>query len=382
MSNLLSPAWNLAAAEAAAHICGLGLRDDPHGPQAFPAGVFNDEALPVRDDLAQLALLPDWGIVSVAGDDAISFLHAQTTNDIEHQGVDEARWNAWCTAKGRILAAGLLWHGARGVCFAVSRPLAAPMRKRLSMFVLRARAVLTDESDAFAILGLAGKAAYEVLRSIGVEAPQPMHTAHAQDRANGPLAIGLPEAPGIGPRWWLVLPIADLQAIWDRLSAQAQVRSSDWWRHTDILAGQPQVVAATSELFVPQTLNWEVIGGVSFRKGCYPGQEVVARMHYRGKPKRRCFVGIVDSGSPADTPAPGSDLFVPDSGEPAGVVVCSAPASAGRAVLLYEAPIERVQSGGLRLSDGRSIEPLELPYPLPLEAAGGVTSGSAVTDRR
>jgi len=375
MSTLLSPAWNHAAVEAAARSCGLSLREDPHGPQAMPAGGGETDVERPMNDLAQLALLPDWGIISVGGDDAVSFLHAQTTNDIAHQSADEARWIAWCTAKGRILAAGLVWREAPGLCFAVSRPLAAPMRKRLSMFVLRSRATLVDSSDDFAILGLGGEASVKVLGSINISAPQPMHIAREPGRTDGPLAIGLPAAPGIGPRWWLVLPGADLEPVWRALSAQTQVRSSDWWRQTEILAGQPRVVAATSELFVPQTLNWELIGGVSFRKGCYPGQEIVARMHYRGKPKRRCFVGYVDATGTPDSPAPGSDLLAPGSGEPAGVIVSSAPAPGERTLLLYEAPIEMVQAGGLRLNDGRSIRSLDLPYPLSLEPAGDAAPG-------
>ncbi len=374
MNPLLSPSWNASSAQSAAAACGLNLRDDLHGPQSAPADGRRADCAPVDTGRCQLSLLPDWGLVSASGDDAGSFLHAQTTNDVAQQAPDEARWNAWCTAKGRILACGLVWRDAETYRFAVSRPLAAPMRKRLSMYVLRARAALADASDDFAILGLAGEPVVEALRMLGIGAPQPMRTARESGRSDGLQAIGLQAVTGIGPRWWLIVPVGRLETVWQALATRSQLRSSDWWRHTEILAGAPRVVAATSERFVPQTLNWELIGGVSFRKGCYPGQEVVARMHYRGKPKRRCFLAFVQAGGDETAPGPGTDLLSSDSVEPAGVVVSSARATDGRQVLLYEASIDAALAGGLRLADGRAIHPLDLPYPLALDGAAGPAS--------
>jgi len=182
---------------------------------------------------------------------------------------------------------------------------------------------------------------------------------------NGPLAIGFAPVDGIGARYWLVVPRDSLGPIWRSLAQHLSTVSSDWWRTTEILAGEPRIVPATSEAFVPQTLNWELIGGVSFRKGCYPGQEIVARMHYRGKPKRRTFVGHLGAG-PA--PAPGDDLLAGGANEPVGVVVSSAPSREGGSVLLYEAAIDSALQGGLRLADGRPLEPRALPYPVPSEA--------------
>src|SRR5690606_16152157 len=147
---------------------------------------------------------------------------------------------------------------------AVSRPLAAPLRKRLAMYVLRAKATITDDSDAFAVLGLAGEAAGSALREFGIEPPAPMKVARAEGTAM--LALGLPEVAGFGPRWWLIVPVESLAPTWSRLTARLAARPSAWWRAAEILSGLPRIVAGTSETFVPQSVNWELIGAVNFRK--------------------------------------------------------------------------------------------------------------------
>ncbi|MCM5569246.1 folate-binding protein [Burkholderiaceae bacterium FT117] len=381
MTSILTPSYDESAVRDAIAQCGASFRDDPHGPQAeFPTQPAGDSPVAAGDPstaagdapatalagVGRVALLADWGLVSVSGADAVSFLQGQTTNDVAAQAADEVRWNGYCTPKGRLLAAGPLWRDGEALRFAVSRPLAEPLRKRLSMFVLRAKAKVEDASNAFAILGLTGEPAADALRELGVEPPAPMRCASAGD--GGPLAIGFPAVGGIGPRWWLVVASNTLGETWRRLAARLAPASSSWWRAGEILAGEPRIVPATSESFVPQSVNWELIGGVSFRKGCYPGQEVVARMHYRGKPKRRSFVSRL-AGEPGSAPAPGADLLVEGAAEPAGMVVASAPAPDGAGlVVLHEALIDEARQGRLRAADGRALEPLPMPYPLPLEA--------------
>lgn len=370
MTTILLPSFDEAAVRDAIAQCGAPdaprFADDPHGPQAL----FDAPATPGTPAGAshpgRLALLPDWGLLSVSGADALAFLQGQTTNDIAGQAADEVRFNGYCTPKGRLLAAGPLWRDGEALRFAVSRPLAEPLRKRLSMFVLRAKAKVEDASNAVAILGLTGEPAADALRELGIEPPAPMRVARGADPTL--LAIGFAPAAAIGPRWWLVVPAPALAATWARLAARLAPASSSWWRAGEILAGEPRIVPATSETFVPQTVNWELVGGVSFKKGCYPGQEVVARLHYRGKPKRRSFVARL-AGEPGSAPAPGSDLLAEGAAEPAGVVVASAPAPDGGLVVLHEAVIEAALQGRLRTPDGRVLEPLPLPYAIPLDTA-------------
>ena len=396
MSMLLIPSFDDDAVRAIAARCGAQVVDDPHGPQTVFSPVTGDAAgaggaagpSAAQNDNAPggVALLTDWGIVSARGADAITFLQGQTTNDVAAQGSDELRLNGYCTPKGRLLAGGPLWRDGDALRLAVSRPLAAPLRKRLAMYVLRAKVTITDDSDTLAIIGLAGDAASQALRDLGIDAPAPMQVArgappHGEQTAS--LALGLPAVAGFGPRWWLVVPIDSLAQTWAQLAARLAPRPSTWWRAGEILSGLPRIVAATSEAFVPQTVNWELIGAVNFRKGCYPGQEVVARLHYRGKPKRRTFIGRLAPTDGSAVPpiaasagtawagtlaalAPGADLL-DHEGQPAGIVIASAPAPDGGVLLLHEAQIETATQGGLRVADGRPVVPLPMPYPVPAE---------------
>ncbi|HRO61331.1 MAG TPA: folate-binding protein [Burkholderiaceae bacterium] len=390
MSQTLVPHFDDAALRGLIQGCGARYGDDPHGPQALFDASAGTPADNPADALRSggLMLLADWGIVSIDGADAASFLHAQTTNDIEHQALDEMRWHGYCTPKGRLLAGGPLWRDGSSFRFAVARPLADPLRQRLSRFVLRAKAKITDDSDALLVLGLTGRAAPAALRALGIEPPAPLRVAGPEPveaaGATAPLtslAIGLQPADDIGDRWWLVVPTASLPAVWATLSSLLQPLCSNWWRSGEILAGEPRIVAATSEAHVPQTLNWDLIEGLSFRKGCYPGQEVVARLHYRGKPKRRSFAAWVDeldSDAAAATPAalaPGAEIY--DGADPVGTVVSSAPAPQGGTLLLYEAPIDIARRGGLSNADGQSLEPRELPYPLPDDGAAPADAGTS-----
>lgn len=401
MNPTLIPSWNEAAARRAAQACGAQLLDDPHGPQSrfVSEAKVSIQAEPRGSPAMQghsrallaagaLSLLPDWGIVTTSGAEAVKFLHGQTTNDIEGQALDEVRLHGYCTSKGRLLAGGPLWRDGEALHFAVSRPLAEPLRKRLAMFVLRAKAKVEDSSDRFAVLGLCGGAAAAALRAIGIDVPAPgrvtrlvgagaVQTDSGEAAGSGgaapadgaadfrevpaACALGLAPLDGIGTRCWLIVPIESLHAVWTKLAGMLAPVDSELWRVTEILAGEPRVVPATSEAFIPQTLNWELVGGVSFRKGCYPGQEVVARLHYRGKPKRRTFAARLPEGAAL---VPGAELFAQDSAEAAGTVVSCAAEPDGGLVLLYEAPIATAEQGGLRSDDGRVLESLPLPYSL------------------
>ncbi|MFA7664739.1 MAG: folate-binding protein [Burkholderiaceae bacterium] len=374
MTTLLTPSHDeVAVREIAAH-CAAQVHDDAHGPQtvfAAPAGAVNASAP------GSVALLLDWGIVSARGADALAFMHGQTTNAIADQAADEMRLNGYCSPKGRLLAGGPLWHGDDELCFAVARSLAAPLSKRLAMFVLRAKLKVTDRSDDFAVLGLAGPAAAGTLAAAGISAPAPMKLARPSPTSTlpaGSVAIGLPEVDGYGPRWWLVVPVGALAGLWPRLIQELAPRPSAWWRAGDILAGWPRILSATSERFVPQSVNWELIGAVSFDKGCYPGQEIVARLHYRGKPKRRSFIGRIAGAAQTGAGAPGDDLY-DNAGRPAGTIVATAPGSHDECLLMYEAPIASLEGGMLKTAADQVIEALPMPYPIPVDTSGQRSAG-------
>ena len=355
------------AARAAVETAGARFEIDPYGPQAV-----RDEAVPPFERLLSgaVALLPDHGLLSLVGDDRVRFLHSMTTNDIERQPPSQARWHGLCTPKGRLLGTMLAWRDATAIWLLLPRPQAEPIRKRLSMYVLRAKVKVEDRSDLNAVLGVCGDPAGEALAALGlpVAAAYEVAAAPLQADAQAPATvIGLApitdgQASHAAPlrRWLLVVPADSLPALWPRLSGALQPVGSAVWRWTDVRSGVARIVPATVERFVPQMINFDAIGGVSFDKGCYPGQEIVARSHYLGKVKRRVCLARLDGAEPP----PGTEVFA-DAAEPVGVVVLAAPAPGGGTDLLFETQAAAVAREGavLRVGD-RPLRTEPLPYAL------------------
>src|SRR5690348_5336123 len=261
-------------------------------------------------------------LIEVTGDDATEFLHAQFTNDVQALPMGGAQWNGWCSAKGRLLATFLLVKRAQGYLMLLPAEIAAPIAKRLGMFVLRSKVKIADASARFARFGVAGKDAAAVA-------------------ATSPDAIALGDG-----RFVVIVPVAEADATRERLAACAMPVGRDAWEWTSIQAGIPTIVAATQEAFVPQMANFDLVGGVSFRKGCYPGQEIVARTQYRGILKRRMALAHVAG----DAPAAGQKVYSRAFGDQAaGEVVSAAPAPEGGADLLVVAQIESLRDGDLHL---------------------------------
>lgn len=301
--------------------------------------------------------ITDAAVLSVTGADAIKFLHGQLTNDVEHLDVDDARRFGYCTAKGRLFSSLLGWRHDGGLSLMVSGTLADATRKRLSMFVLRAKVQIT--ADAKVLFGVGGAAAPSALEALGLTAPASMKLARAGDRC----VIGLPAIATDGvqsTRWLVCVPEAQASEVWSALASTLTPASTSIWRWSELRAGIPMIVEATREHFVPQSVNLELVGGLSFTKGCYPGQEVVARSQYLGKLKRRSFLAHVD----AVEPAPGSDINDGQGGEPCGEVIMAAPSPAGGVDLLFESRIDAIAQGALRVAD-QPLSMLALPYDIP-----------------
>lgn len=292
--------------------------------------------------------LPHWGVMRARGADAAAFLHGQLTSDVTQLGPDQARLAGFCSAKGRLQASFVLWRpGPDEVLLACHAGVLPATLKRLSMFVLRARCTLDDASAQWPLHGLAGRAAADL---VGDAAPW-------QCRAlPGATLIRLPDAGGV-PRA-LVAGALDTGAL-PALDAAA-------WRWLEVQSGVPVIEPATVDRFVPQMVNLELLGGVDFRKGCYPGQEVVARSKYRGTLKRRAFLFDVDAAAQA-----GQELFHDaDPGQPAGLVVNAAPRPDGGSTLLAEVKLVALEHGSVHLGapDGPALRRRALPYAVPLDA--------------
>ena len=318
---------------------------------AFASG--SDEILNFGDAVSELAAarnqtilvpLTHLGLIEVSGDDARTFLHSQFTSDINHLSGDQVQHSAWCTAKGRMQASFVVWREADAFHLIVSGDLEAASLKRLQMFVLRSRVKLQALTESRLVLGLAGPQAREALANAGLPCPVTPLTAAIGTQAS---VIGL-EAN----RYIVAVEQHAMADLWNKLTLKALPAGLPAWRWLDIQAGFPLVTAATKDEFVPQMADFEKLGGISFHKGCYPGQEIVARTQYLGKVKRHLY--RVRSDQPL---AAGSDLHSPDNPDQScGKVISGAPSPAGG----YEA-LAVVQSnfaGNLHLGsrDGPKIE--------------------------
>jgi folate-binding protein YgfZ len=268
-------------------------------------------AVPFEGPLPRGAVrLPDWGVIRATGADARSFLHGQLTQDTQHLEPGRARLAGYCSPKGRLLASFVMWTEAASgdVLLACSADLLAPTLKRLSMFVLRAKCKLSDDSSEMPLHGWAGH---------DVPGAQPWDVTEGVAGT----AVRLPDAAGQRRALWLGAepPVQDLLA-------------PQGWQWLEVMSAVPRIVAATAEQFVPQMINLEAVGGVNFQKGCYPGQEVVARSQYRGTLKRRAF--LVRSEAALQ---PGQEVFdAADPGQPSGMVVLAAAPTGLPAVALVE----------------------------------------------
>lgn len=310
------------------------------------------------------AVLSQFGVIDANGDDAATFLHGQLTNDIQHLDVTGARLAGYCSPKGRLLASFLTWKTGDTIRLLVSKDVQAAVQKRLSMFVLRAKAKLADASDGLVVVGLAGDVR-GALASPFDALPDDVHVTI--DGPSGTL-IRVPDAAGrlrylwIGPKTVVEAALASL----DRTLRRVPPAVWDW---LDIRAGEPRITQPVSEQFVPQMINYDVLGGVNFRKGCYPGQEVVARSQYRGTIKRRASLASVEADLAAAHA--GAELFHSDDpGQPCGMVVNAAAAPDGGVDLLAELKLAALESGTVHLgaADGPALRILPLPYALPTEA--------------
>ncbi|MGD9953013.1 MAG: folate-binding protein YgfZ [Burkholderiales bacterium] len=293
--------------------------------------------------------LPSLGVLSCTGDDARGFLHAQLTSDIAQLSACQARLAGWCSAKGRLLATMLVVPREGEFLLQLPRSLGPGVAKRLSMFILRAKVKLADASDAWRQHGVWGPGAREQLAAAGLPVP---HGELAIVQAKDCVVVE------VAAQRYLVISSPDADA---RLAALSGETREETWLLEEIRAGRPQVLPATQEQFVPQMVNLERLGGVDFHKGCYPGQEVVARTQYRGVLKRRMVRARVDAPASA-----GEELFADEApGQASGNVVNAASAPEGHTELLAVVQISALESGQpvrLRAADGPALELLALPY--------------------
>ncbi|MFK3737734.1 YgfZ/GcvT domain-containing protein [Massilia sp. TN1-12] len=308
-----------------------------------------------------VAAVTDLGLIAVAGEDAAGFLHNQLTNDVEHLGQADVRLAGYCTPKGRLQATFLAWRDADAVWLQLPRAIQAPLQKRLSMFVLRAKAKLRDatgEPDRVAVLGLGGERAGAALGMLVDALPSAPYT-----RTEGAFGTVLRLADAFGaPRYLWLTSTSSAVAALPALRLALAFGGNAAWELSGIHAGVPQVTQPTQEQFVPQMINYELVGGVNFKKGCYPGQEIVARSQYLGKLKRRMALATLDNAAAR----PGDEVFAADDpDQPCGMIVNAAPNGQGGADVLVEIKLAALD-GEVRhgAAGGTPLRFAPLPYAL------------------
>lgn len=304
-----------------------------------------------------VAPLTDLGLIRVTGEDAPSFLHNQLSNDVEHLGSTELRRAAYCTPKGRMLASFVYWKDGQDIILQLSKSIQATVQKRLQMFVLRAKAKLHDINAEYVVLGLGGSAAPAALQAWFPELPAKVDQKLSNEYGS---LLRVADANN-APRYQWIAPVEIAQQAWLKLITQLQAVNTSAWRATEIQAGIAIVIASMQEKFVPQMINFELIGGVNFKKGCYPGQEIVARSQYLGKLKRRMAIALVH----ANDVTAGTEVFHSDDvSQPCGMIVNAEQHQEDRSLALIEMKLADQESGQLTLGSatGAAIELLPLPY--------------------
>ena len=302
-------------------------------------------------DTPFIADLSDNALIAVTGDDAADFLHGQFTNDVKALAIGNAQWSGWCTPRGRLVATFLLLRRESGYFLMLPAEIAPAFARRLGMFVLRSKVKIAEASASFARFGIAGSGAADFVRAHWGSVPAAMKSVASADAT----CIALDESRFVA---WVPQGAASLVQA---LRGAAKPEGREAWDREAIRAGVPTIVAATQEAFVPQMANFELVGGVSFQKGCYPGQEIVARTQYRGILKRRMAVAHVDG---SERPSPGDSVYSSAFGEQsAGTVVNVAPVPGGGFDFLVVAQIESLDRGDLhwKSPEGPPVRILKRP---------------------
>ncbi len=294
---------------------------------------------------ASSASLDHLSLLVASGPDARSFLDSQLTRNVPFAG-GPASLAGYCSPKGRLLASFVVWSVDDAIHLVLSRDIADAIAKRLRMYVLRAKVVIDDASSRLSLVGVLDPA------DAAVAAAAPWQVVRERDD----LWVRHPDADG-RRRFLHVAPNGPARRV-DACDAAH-------WRWLEVRAGLPRVTLATQDRFVPQMLNLEALGGVDFRKGCFPGQEIVARSQYLGKLKRRtALASIAATGA---VPSPGTDIHHGGEAEASGLVVNAERGRDGTIALLIELPVARFESTELHVgtADGGSLTLESLPYALP-----------------
>ncbi len=297
------------------------------------------------------------GLLEISGADAVTFLQGQVSNDVKLLAGNNAHYSAYCNPKGRMLALFLAFAHYDHIHLQLNRELLEPIMKRLKMYVMRSKVEIKDVSDSIVKFGINGLEAAQILglaynKTAGL-AKIPANDYELVTLENGAI-LKLPSAND-GARFEIFTDATNAPLIWDALKNNCQVVEKPYWELLEIQAGIPDVSLATQEQFVPQMLNLDILNGINFKKGCYTGQEIIARTHYLGSVKRRTYLAEVSAEA-----APGDKVLDAAKSE-VGQIVRVAPNANNGFDALIELRIEAKEAGNLTCNEA-AIKLKDLPY--------------------
>lgn len=300
--------------------------------------------------------LSNLGLIQASGEDAQSFLHGQFTNDLNQVSTINSQLSSYCNAKGRLLAIFRIFKRDEDFFLLMRRDVIDATLKKLTMFKLMAKVELTDVSNDYVVFGIAGPDADSILAENNINYSKDIDQSILDNKTT------VIRIPSESSRLLFISDLEEATSIWKSLSQKARQTSSKLWQLHDIQSGIPQVTAETSEAFIPQMVNLELIGGVNFQKGCYPGQEIVARTHYLGKPNRRMYRINIKTDT---SPNPGDNIFSEKDGDqPVGKIVTAAKNDIEDITALAVLRVEKEDSRDLHMQgvETHNISIEQLPY--------------------
>lgn len=292
------------------------------------------------------------GLLQLSGDDHLDFIQKQVTNDISLLNGNNAQFTGYCSPKGRLLALFLAFAHYDHVHLQLNGELTEAIQKRLKMYVMRAKVTIEDMSNHILRIGVTGEKSAEILATLFEKIPTDPYQLISLKKG-AVLRLG-----GNVPRYIVYSDIENMPAIWQTLNATHTYADKNHWELLEIEAGIPDITPATQEAFVPQMVNLDALNGINYKKGCYTGQEIIARTHYLGKVKRRTVLAELSSEI---APNIGDELLSENGTESVGQVVRVASAGTNTFKLLAEVRLESVEAG-IIFWQGKSLQLKSLPY--------------------
>jgi len=309
-----------------------------------------------------LCKLSQSGLLTLSGDDAVTFLQGQVTNDVAQLDGAHAHYSAYCSPKGRMLALFLAFAHQNKLYLQFSQPLVESVMKRLTMYVMRAKVDIADVSDEMHKFGINGPNANKlVLDALDITSEVLPEQDYDIAKSDQYIIIKLPSIADHS-RYEIIVNATQAEDTWHALKKNFTLVDTQCWDWLDIQTGTPDVLSSTQEQFVPQMLNLDVLNGINFKKGCYTGQEIIARTHYLGSVKRRTYLAAITS----DTAPQAGDKLLDKEKNGTGQIVRVAPNLSNGFDVLAEMRIEAKNAGDIYWHE-TPLHFKEMPYSLDAE---------------